>query len=177
MPVDPVSRQLPNRLIDHVVHGASADGERNGRKECKERRTQDFYALRVRVPRRNFEKTHARIPRAEPARIWRCHFGTASLNIRSFDPRVRPRSARPRPRVVLDGTSPAVRYRGMARDRLGPETDGYQLVAQSQLVILKRRETALDQSIHVATRKTPSNKGKLAGKLSLLEAIGAGRLS
>jgi hypothetical protein len=33
-------------------------------------------------------------------------------------------------------------------------------VAQSWFVILKQRETAMDQSIDVATRKTPWNKGK-----------------
>jgi integrase len=37
-------------------------------------------------------------------------------------------------------------------------------MAQSSLVIHKRRETAMDQSIHVATRKTPWNKGKLDGQ-------------
>jgi integrase len=43
------------------------------------------------------------------------------------------------------------------------------MVAQSRLVIDKRRETAMDQSIHVAPRKTPWNKGKLVGQKAPLK--------
>ena len=45
-------------------------------------------------------------------------------------------------------------------------TGGAELIG---LVIHKRRETAMDQSIHVATRKTPWNKGKLVGQKAPLK--------
>jgi hypothetical protein len=53
--------------------------------------------------------------------------------------------------------------RGTSNSSSGSGTDD-RLVAQSWLVILKRRETTMDQAIHVATGKTPWNKGKLVGQ-------------
>ena len=50
----------------------------------------------------------------------------------------------------------------IAQGRQRRLTGGAELIG---LVIHKRRETAMDQSIHVATRKTPWwNKGKLVGQ-------------
>jgi hypothetical protein len=62
MSINPPCRQLACRLIDDVVQAEAEQGDRCTRKHGKYTRAQRPYAVRVALPEKNAEETHARAP-------------------------------------------------------------------------------------------------------------------